>query len=231
MMTSENTFPLLLKRVDELVRIPYSFLQDEDEVYFLGEYTSGGKSAHSQMNQLIINYKKSVSKKGLPEFHYKEQAIKQAAQYFRASILSTSDLSMRFTQSTLVPVPPSLARDSSDYDDRNHKMLKHLMPQGDVRELYLQKQSRTPLHQSKTRDPSYLLGNYYLNEGVLAPKPKEIWIFDDVLKQGTHFRAAHTLLKERFPDIPIVGFFIARAIPMKQPQHPDFKRLETAGTF
>ncbi|NGX48248.1 MAG: hypothetical protein K1000chlam3_01639 [Chlamydiae bacterium] len=214
MMKSEIISPLLLKRIDELIRINYSFLEEEDEIYFLGEYTPGAKSAHSKINRLIINYKKSVTKRGLPEYYYKEQSISSAAQLFRDAILNTIDLSDRITHTTLVPVPPSMAKDSQEYDDRNLKMLEAFMPNGDIRELYLQKKTRPPLHalKSSPRNPNDLFSNYTLNEKVLLPKPKEIWLFDDVLRKGTHFRAAYMFLKERFRDIPIVGFYIARSI-------------------
>ena len=64
MMKSETISPLLLKQVDELIRIDCSFLEEGDEIYFLGEYTPGAQSAHSKMNQLILNFKKPVTKKG-----------------------------------------------------------------------------------------------------------------------------------------------------------------------
>jgi predicted amidophosphoribosyltransferase len=56
------------------------------------------------------------------------------------------------------------------------------------------------------------MSNYLLNQEVLSPKPKEIWLFDDIIAKGTHFRAICEVLKEKFPDVPIVGFFIARTI-------------------
>lgn len=212
MMKSETTSPFLLKRIDDLLRINYPFLEEENEIYFLGEYVPGALSAYSEMNQLIINYKKPPTKRELPEYYYKKQAIKQAAELFRNSIFETNDLSDRVLHATLVPVPPSMAKDSQEYDDRNLKLLEMFMPDGDIRELYLQEQTRNPLHSSTSRNPNDLLSNYILNTNVLNPEPKEIWLFDDVLTKGTHFKAASMLLRESFSNIPIIGFYLARSI-------------------
>ncbi len=219
-MKSESTSPLLLKRADELIKNNHPFLNTEDEVYFLGEYTVGALSEHSKINQLVFNYKKPLERKGLPDWGYKELAIEQAATLFRTSIFNTEDLSDRVLQATLVPIPPSKSKNSPDYDDRNHKMLQLFMPQGDIRELVLQKDCRPSLHISKNspRDSQYLVNNYLLNSKVLSPRPKEIWLFDDILTKGTHYRALHEFLKGEFSDIPIVGFFIARTIS-KNPAH------------
>lgn len=93
-------------------------------------------------------------------------------------------------------------------------MLKKFAPQGDVRELIVQKQTRDPLHTSKGFPRSYkvLLGNYGFNEDAFHPMPEEIWLFDDTLIKGTHFRAIKEFLRKRFFDIPIVGFFVARGM-------------------
>lgn len=209
----ESISPLLLKRADEFIKHNHPFLKMEDEVYFLGEYTVGALSEHSKINKLIFNYKKPLERKGQLDWSYKEQAIEQAAELFRNSILNTIDLSDRILGATLVPVPPSMAKSSSLYDDRNHKMLQFFMEQADIRELILQRETRTSLHATKSlRDPQDLLNNYFLNQEVLFPKPKEIWLFDDIIAKGTHFRAMSDVLKKQFPDVPIVGFFIARTI-------------------
>lgn len=214
MKISENTSPLLLKRVDELIIPQHSYLLMEDEAYFLGEYTVGALSDHSPMNRLIINYKKNLERREYSDWQYKEKAIQDVGKLFRTSILQTIGLSERLEHATLVPIPPSKAKKSQDYDDRNHRMLQGIIPGGDVRELILQKQSRDSLHASKgnPRDYKDLLNNYTFNEEALCPNPKEIWLFDDMLTKGTHFRAAKEFLKEKFPNVLVIGFFIARSI-------------------
>ena len=213
MMKFENTSPLLLKRFDELTRPHHPLLQEDDEGYYLGEYTPRANSSHSPTNKLIINYKKSVSRRENEDWLYKEKAINEVAQRWKKAIFGTTDLSDRIHQATLVPIPPSKAKDSPEHDDRNYRMLKNLSPRGDVRELILQKESREPLRALKNepRFPKALQENYRLNEAWIQPLPKEIWLFDDTVIKGTHFRAAKEFLKGFFPNIPIVGFFIARS--------------------
>jgi len=86
------------------------------------------------------------------------------------------------------------------------------MPKGNVHELILQKQSLNPLHKSKKRNPHELEVNYLINAPNAGVKFSEIWLFDDVLRNGTHFRAIHNILTRSFPQTKIVGFFIARSV-------------------
>lgn len=217
MMKSVNTSLLLLKRLDELIRPCHPFLEEEDEIYYLGEYTVPGRFQCSPMNQLIFNYKKEANRKGTAEWKYKQKAIQDVAILFSNSISNTIDLCDRAKMATLVPIPPSKARSSLDYDDRNHQMLKMLMPAYDVRELYSQKDCRESLHSLKKPSRSYkdLISNYILDVRLTNPTPKEIWLFDDTLIKGTHFKAAKELLRNVFPNVPIVGFFVARSISSK----------------
>lgn len=216
-MKSESISPPLLKRLDDLIRRQHTFLNDKDEIYFLGEYTIGAQFSHSNTNKLILNYKKPLDKKELPEWIYKERAINEVAELFRLTVLNTIGLAERINNATLVPIPPSMSKESPAYDDRNYRMLKAFMPKGDIRELILQKETRAPLHFPNTkRSPYDLAKNYYLNEEAHIPHPKEIWLFDDILTKGTHFRTIHDLLKKEFHNTPIVGFFIARSIIREQ---------------
>lgn len=57
-----------------------------------------------------------------------------------------------------------------------------------------------------------LLQLYSIDESVAAPMPGAIGIVDDVLTAGTHYRAMHTVLANRFPGVPIIGLFVARRI-------------------
>lgn len=213
-MNSKNTCPHFLQKIDELIRPKHLFLEASDEIYFLGEYTTRESFNFSQTNQLIINYKKEISRRNCSEWRYKEEAIKQIAYQFRNSIQKTFGLSEKLTTATLVPVPPSKHFQDPAHDDRNSKMLRYMLPEGDIRELIMLKQTREPLRESKiARSPQQLSSYYTLNEHFLnLPDPKEIWLFDDVITSGCTFRATHDFLRKSFRDIPILGFFIARAV-------------------
>jgi hypothetical protein len=47
------------------------------------------------------------------------------------------------------------------------------------------------------------------------PAPVRIGVVDDVLTLGAHFRAMKHVLQQRFPGVPVVGFFIARRVHPK----------------
>jgi hypothetical protein len=213
MPKSESTSPLLLKPIDELLIGSYPFVRQTDEIYYLMEYTKRKLPTHSPENQLISNYKKKPARQASPDYRYKEPAIKEVATRFRQSILQTAGLSGRVQRALLVPIPPHAAKEDPEHDDRNLKMLNYFMPKGNIHELLLQKNSRAPLHESKElRDPKKLEENYLINPASSDAAFDEIWLFDDVLRCGTHFRAAHTILAKYFPEKQIVGFFIARSI-------------------
>ena len=58
-----------------------------------------------------------------------------------------------------------------------------------------------------------LIENYYIDEDQAEPEPTAIWIFDDVLTAGSHFKAMQHVLTERFPGVTTAGFFVARRVP------------------
>ncbi|MBF8262361.1 MAG: hypothetical protein HW387_26 [Parachlamydiales bacterium] len=211
-MKSASISPTFLKRIDEFLILSYPHLRHEDELYYLGEFTPRALACHSPTNQLIRNYKKEISRKDLTDWHYKDEAIQKAANLFHLSIFHTPEIYIRMKNALLVPIPPSEVRSSAKYDDRNLKLLQHLSPQGNIFELLLQKESRPSLRVSKIRVPLALEDNYYLSTNNLSLAIQEIWLFDDVLTQGTTFRAASNTIQKNFPNLKIVGFFIARSV-------------------
>jgi hypothetical protein len=52
-----------------------------------------------------------------------------------------------------------------------------------------------------------------------STEPNAIFIFDDVLTAGCHYKAIEIVLRNRFPNTPLRGLFLARAVP--QPQEND----------
>jgi predicted amidophosphoribosyltransferase len=190
----------------------HPFLKETDEVYYLGEFTNGKRADHSPMNRQIFNYKKELKWEGKQSWEYKEFAIKDVAKSFRTLILQTSEFPERIKKALLVPIPPHIAKGDPGYDDRNLKMLNYFVPKGNIHELILQKESREALHESNKRDIKKLEHNYILNAPKQNIEFNEIWLFDDVLRHGTHFRAIHNLLERSYPNVKIVGFFIARSI-------------------
>ena len=73
-MISNSTFPQRFTKVDDLTRQDHYYLTGDDDCYFIGEYTARKGYAHSTINQLILNFKKPMDRRGKPEWRYKGQA-------------------------------------------------------------------------------------------------------------------------------------------------------------
>jgi predicted amidophosphoribosyltransferase len=114
---------------------------------------------------------------------------------------------------TLVPVPPSKARGDPEYDDRISQICRAIPGAADVRELVIQTRSLPADHVGGQRHRiEDLVEVYSIDESSAAPAPSSIAIVDDVLTNGTHFRAMKAILQDRFPGVPIAGLFIARRV-------------------
>jgi hypothetical protein len=210
-MTSATTFPIRLTKIDDLTRPDHFYLTAADSCYFLGEYTARKGFAFSAANNLILNFKKSMDRRGTSQWNWKERAIREAAGAFRAA-LNDEFLDI----ATLVPVPPSKAKSDPLYDDRMVRMLRAIRPHPpvDIRELIIQVQSSEAAHDQTVRPrPEEIAARYILAHDDKAPAPHTIAICDDVLTTGAHYRAAHTVLQRAFPNTRMFGLFIARRVP------------------
>jgi hypothetical protein len=84
----------------------------------------------------------------------------------------------------------------------------------DIRELVRQRSSVQPVHEANTRPTvTELSENYFIDESLTRPAPKVVWIFDDVLTGGNHYKAMQSVIQRRFPIAATVGMFIARRGP------------------
>jgi hypothetical protein len=210
-MTSASTFPLRLTKIDDLTRPDHFYLTAADDCYFLGEYTARKGFAFSATNRLILNFKKTMDRRGRSEWQWKDRALHQAAAAFRTA-LNNDYLNV----ATLVPVPPSKAKTDPLHDDRMTRMLRAIRPQPpvDVRELIMQTVSSEAVHDQTVRPrPDEIAARYQIDSGLQRPPPQAIAICDDVLTTGAHYRASRTVLEQAFPGVRIIGLFIARRVP------------------
>ncbi len=101
---------LRLQKIDPTNRGDHYYLVDEDECYFLYEYTAHAGWQGGATNQLIHNLQKKRNAGG---YQYKTPAIAQCAQAF-SEVINADWLA----HASLVPTPPSKIRTDVDYDDR-----------------------------------------------------------------------------------------------------------------
>lgn len=208
---SGGTFPQRLTKIDELTRQDHYWLEEDDECLFLGEYTARKGYAFSETNQLILNFKKSLSTRGSAQWRYKQAALDRAAAALRAALRAAW-----LDVVTLVPVPPSKARSDPLYDDRVVRLARAIRPSPavDIREMIVQGQSTAAAHDSESRPtPDELAKLYTFQPALLSPAPKQIGLLDDVLTTGCHFKAAKKMLSEQFAGVRVTGIFLARRVP------------------
>lgn len=199
----------MLTKLDELYLPDHWYLDAGDECYFGGEYTAGRGYSHSATNQLILNLKKKMDRRGHADWKYKGQAIRQAARNLRDSL--TGEF---LANATFVPVPPSKIVGDPEYDDRMTQVVQSLGVDVDARELVIQTENMQDAHTAASRPgPSTLYNNYEIEESLVEPIPSQIAVVDDVLTTGAHFKAMKRILSGIYPDAKIVGIFVARRVP------------------
>jgi hypothetical protein len=178
-------------QIDELLLPDHYYLTRDDECFFLGEYTARQGANYSDTNQLIINLKKGVDRKGRAEYRYKLSAINEVARYLSEEINAK--------KWTLVPVPPSKSKDDPMYDDRLVQILakaKKLNNDIDYRELVVQVGSYQASHLSSGNRPrpDELASRYQIDQSLMDGI-RDVIIFDDVLTAGSHFSAMKEFIK------------------------------------
>lgn len=201
--------PIRFLEIDDVNRENHPRLTADDECLYLYEKTSHRNYSFSATNNLISNLKKPVDSSPAVLQH-KNNAIRSCAHAMKEA-LNEEWLKV----ATLVPVPPSKARTDDAFDDRMERVCTLIRQGQDVRNLVVQETTMIANHARGADDRvtvQELLGAYKIDEKLAAPEPSHIGIVDDMLTAGTHFRAMHTVLSDRFPNAKIVGLFVARRI-------------------
>jgi hypothetical protein len=198
-----------LQKIDELTLADHYEIDRTDNCFFICEYTSNVGYGYSDANQLISNLKKSVLKIGTSAYTHKIHAMLTVARLI-ASFKGIENY-------TIVPIPPSKIQEHREYDDRLLKILadaKQINPNVQFCDLIHQKSSTRASHASTGNRLSKqeLVNNFNSNGENRSPISGNVLIFDDLLTNGTHYKAAQQYLIENFPNIRVSGLFIARRI-------------------
>ena len=220
MTTSDASWSSSFRKIGDLERSDHWHLTEADSCFFLGEYTSRAGYGHSKTNQLIHNLKKSPLTRGTSQWPHKMRAIQDVARVMRAGL--KPEFIQRFT---FVPIPTSKSADHPEYDDRLAQIARLIAPGGDIRDPLYTVATRNALHvDDARRDPVALRQSLAIRQATLAPPPQHIVLLDDVITTGCSFRVCSDLLHEAFPNVPILGLFVARRVI--QSVADDFDRLD-----
>ncbi len=220
-MTVEDSFPQRLTAIDDLTRGGHWYLRRTDVCRYLGAYTAGKGAAYSATNSLILDFKTPASRtrpsaRGSAAAQGRNPPQKETAIATAAAALRRALQASLLDRAVFVPVPPSKSKDDDGYDDRLVRMLRAVRPERplDVRELIVQSRSVEPTHRRSARlRASDIEAMYGIDEALEAPGAGLVVVVDDLLTSGAHFRAAQRVLSRRFPDIDVVGLFLARRVP------------------
>lgn len=202
-----------IQRIDQSIINEYEYLDEDDNCYFFGEYAGQQGYDHSEMNQLIFNFKKPMKKKGLPDWQYKLAATKDIPE-----LIYNSSAWEKLKGYLWVPMPPSKIKEDPDYDDRLVRVL-HKLNQKDSNFNFIEildiRKNRLPAHLSKQQPrPTKQdhLVNITVNRNLRHNSPIAIILFDDVIRSGASFKAAKEILQKHFLNVPIFGLFVARHV-------------------
>ena len=215
-MTVEDGFPQRLTAIDDMTRGDHWYLRQTDVCRCNGQHTAGKGFDYDATNNLILDFKMPVSRKGRGRRPQKEKAIASAAAALRQALEASL---LELDRTVFVPVPPSKAKDDDGYDDRLVRILKAVRPERplDVRELIVQTRSVEPTHRRPARLRASDIENMYgigraLEGEEETPSAGVVVVVDDLLTLGAQFRAAQRTLSRRFLDIDVVRLFLARRV-------------------
>ena len=203
--------PERFTQVDGLNLPDHYFLDEADECYFLWEWVKGARFDENEVNQFIKNYQIGPEHKSSPRWFYKEKAIGHGARALAATLQANW-----VRGGTFVPIPPSKIRADSGHDSRLVDTLKRLKvrppnPPFDMRELVLQIENNEA--KQKGISPQERAENWCVDHDAIGDdEPSRLYVFDDMLTTGSHYKGMEIVLKEQFPDTEVVGVFLTRRI-------------------
>ncbi len=201
-----------LLKLDAISLSQHLDLTEDDDCFYWREFTARTDYTRSPTNQLITNFKILPTAKH--RLHHKTGAINQIVEEF----IQINNSDRPYEEYTFVPIPPSKISTHPDFDDRLNIVLQRVSNRKnikmDIRPLITQNIDTESAHtnQAPRLTIAELCDLYQINEDIISPTPKKIVIFDDVLTKGTHFKAMQKTLQKIYPDVPIVGLFIALSV-------------------
>ena len=183
-------------------------LKKSDICFHARDFISGEGYNYCETNDLISNFKKSGErKKNVDEWKHRNDAILR----FKEEILH---LFKEVNQKTVtaMAMPSSKKEDHPGYNNRFEDLFKTLKLNIDIIEEcpVKIKNNIKASSQGGTREPKDIKNNYIWMD-FKEKIPKVLWVFDDVITMGTHFRAISDFLRSNQYQGLIVGVIWARA--------------------
>lgn len=203
---------MLLFKVDVNLIPNHNELEENDVCYYLIDYTPNLGFQGSQNNDDIINFKKCPTLKDQDQYKYKIRSISKFASYITEAFKNHPGV---MNSHSWIPIPPSKAIGDPKYDDRMVKLLNEvpILEKHNIIELIYTIHSHNSSHTSNQRHSKSQLKKFFsIDQSLLDNCKKDIVLIDDVLTNGTHFKACCELIINFIPDARIKGLFLARRI-------------------
>lgn len=201
------------RRVDLRLDRDAGRLARTDSCFYYYDHVPGGYSM-SRANQLMFNLKKPMDRRGMPDWHYKAEAIDEFSRDLAAFVDSLGFREARVS-AILAAMPPSKCRDSEEYDDRIVQVVEKAsrLSRTDWADPFDVLQDMQPAHLGGTRDECILASNMGLNlDARKIPQHGICILVDDMFTSGAHYVACRRTMENAFPDVRIIGAFWAKRL-------------------
>lgn len=184
--------------------IPY--LTNDDLCFYFLNYTEDGYII-SPHNSMIFNFKKDLKYKNTGAWWYRNQAIQQFALMLHNIFYKIAN------RITIIPMPTSTPKDSPDFNDRLLKTMEHLQYFGNgcyhIENCLDTLITQIPSHSGGNRNPNDLYDQIIFTK-LLQPLKEYVFLIDDVLTTGGHFKACQKKILHSYPNAKICGIFLAK---------------------
>ncbi|MCB5288509.1 MAG: hypothetical protein LHW64_12025 [Candidatus Cloacimonetes bacterium] len=183
------------------------FLLPDDCIYTSRIYTSGQlHHERNSTNNYVSNFKMGPNQENPRRLYFRDEAINIFVRELKEiiSINATTAISW---------IPTSKNKLDVNYDNRFEIVLKKLLTfrkNLTQIEIFTAKSTREPFHHGAVRDPQILKQEWEWCDCDLTIHERLI-VIDDVLTEGTNFRAFSDLVLAKFPNIKIYGVIWALA--------------------
>lgn len=181
-------------------------LKQNESCFYAREYKADGSTYKGgDTNQLVFNFKKPPSRKSNTyEWQHRNFAVQKFATELKEVLPASS---------TVLAIPASKLPSDSEYDNRFEDMftaLAEVVTNLCVVNPIAIRATSTASHLGGTRSSAVIKSNYRWLPPV--PQTERLFVVDDVIATGAHFRAAADFLRENGFQGAIVGLFWAISV-------------------
>lgn len=170
-------------------------LDEKDEVWIYEVYCPEVRDEHSSN---LWNLKKTTDRRGKSEWFYKNEAITKCSEFL-------SNFVFLETNPIIIPAPPSKKKGTPEYDDRLVQIINKVQ-NAECLDIFDVMESVESTHtQDQSKDLSAIQSN--LEISTSRKIPDLVYVLDDVITTGSHFKAIKCKILELNPNARVIGLF------------------------